>query len=500
MGLKNNFANSSNGTNVDPYRELGVRPFINCCGTRTVHGGSLILPEVQAAMAAAASQFVNLNELMDRARLRIAELTGAEDGIVTAGSAAAIAIATAAAIAENDPVRMLRLPLTDGMPNEVVMLKSHRFPYDQAIRMVGARIIEVKSLHELHALDFSSVVMFAYLGSRDINAEIQLEEFVSIGRCHNIPVLVDAASEHIERPNKWLNRGADLVVYSGGKVLRGPQTSGLLLGRKDLIAAAWANSPPHRAFGRPMKIGKEDVIGVIAALEAWFSRDISSTINGWTDDLETIARITNGSPGVSSEILPPDEGDKVPLIRINWDYSSIPIHGLELRHRLLEGEPRILLDEMSAGPGTITIEVFSLQPGEARIVGESISTALKELKAVVMVELATVQISGTWDFEVMFSRWPRKHQVTLVQNGDKLCGQQVSSRFEGSVTGSVNGNEIYLVFEDNYEGAIITYHFTGVIDGENMTGDVMLGSTTPHTRGEVSYTQYGKVLWHARQS
>jgi D-glucosaminate-6-phosphate ammonia-lyase len=450
-------------------------------------------------MAEAASQFVNMNELMDRARLRIAELTGAEDGIVTAGSAAAIAVATAAAIAENDPIRMLRLPLTDGMPNNVVMLESHRFPYDQAIRMVGARIVEVKNLSELHALDLASVVMFAYLGSRDIKAEIRFEEFVSIGRCHNIPVLVDAASEHIERPNKWLNRGADLVVYSGGKVLRGPQTSGLLLGRKDLIDAAWANSPPHRAFGRPMKIGKEDVVGVIAALEAWFARDLPFTMKGWMDDLETIARIINASPGVSSEILPPDEGDKVPLIRINWDYSSLPVHGLELRRQLLEGEPRILLDEMSAGPGTITIEVFSLQPGEARIVGEAISTALKESKGVVKVELASVFISGEWDFEVMFSRWPRKHQVTLVQNGEILCGQQVSPKFAGSVTGSVNGNEICLVFEDTYEGAIITYHFTGVIDGGKMKGDVMLGSTTPHTRGEISYTQYGKVLWHAHR-
>ena len=485
--------------NRDPYEVLGVQSFINCCGTRTVHGGSLILPQVRAAMAAAGSQFVNMNELMDRARLRIAELTGAADGIVTAGSAAAIAIAAAAAIAGNDPVRMLRLPQTEGFANRVVMLKSHRFPYDQAIRMVGARIVEVENLSQLEELDFETVAMIAYLGSRDRNAEIPLEVLVTFGRHHGVPILVDAASEHIERPNVWLGRGADLVVYSGGKVLRGPQTSGLLLGRKDLIDAAWANSPPHRAFGRPMKIGKEDVIGVIAALEAWFSRDMSAAMKTLMSDLAIIGQALNSVRGVFTEILPPEEGDKVPQIRVNWNFADLPIHGLDLRLRLLEGNPPILLDDVSAGPGNITIEVFSLQSGEAKIVGDAIAEAFREITVVETPVQVPADIAGEWMLEVNFTRKSRTHQITLVQTGSALQGKQTSDGFAGAVIGTVDGTAVRLVFEDTYEGAIITYQFTGVIDAERMVGEVMLGSTTPQTRGIVSYTQYGTARWQARR-
>jgi L-seryl-tRNA(Ser) seleniumtransferase len=483
----------------NPYLSLGVRPFINCCGTRTVHGGSLILPEVRAAINAAASQFVNMNELMQRARLRIAELTGAEDGIVTAGSAAAIAIATAAALAGKDPVKMLRLPHTEGLAKQVVMLKSHRFPYDQAIRMVGAEIVEVESLSQLQMLDFDKIAMIVFLGSRDRSAEIAFEELVSVGRQYHVPVLVDAASEHIERPNIWLSRGADLVVYSGGKVLRGPQTSGLLLGRKELIEAAWSNSPPHRAFGRPMKIGKEDVVGVIAALELWFSRDLSAVMQTWMNDVRAIAAEINAAAGMSAEILPPDEGDKVPMLRVNWNYAEKPLHGMELRRRLLAGEPRIMLDDVSAGEGSVVIEVFSLQPGEAKIVGEAIVRCWKAFEADEKPKTGPLNISGEWDFEVKFNRWPRRHAVSLLQHGNSLFGEQQSAGFSGPVIGNVEGDTMDLAFEDSYEGAIITYHFRGIIAGDDIRGEVELGSTTAYTRGEVSYTQYGKEQWQAKR-
>ena len=310
------------GSPTDPYAALGVRSFINCCSTRTVHGGSIMLPEVRARMEEAARRFVNLDELMAGASVRISALTGAEWGIVTCGSAAAIAVATAAAIAGNDPVKMLRLPATDGMAKNVVMLRAHRFPYDQAIRMVGADIIEIDTLQELEALDFGGIAMVAVLGSRDAASAIRLEDFVRVARPHGVPVLVDAASEHISRPNPWLERGADLVVYSGGKFLRGPQNSGLLLGRKGLVKAAWANSAPHRAFGRPMKVGKEDVIGVLTALELWFARDLEATLRAWHDDLAIIARLVDAVEGCSSRLLPPDAGDEQPQLKLKLVASS----------------------------------------------------------------------------------------------------------------------------------------------------------------------------------
>ena len=230
-----------------------------------------MLPEVRAAVAQASRQFVSLDELMEGASQRIAELTGAEWGIVTCGSAAALTLATAACVAGNDPVKMLRLPFTDGWVNRVIMMKNHRFAYDQAIRMVGTHIVEIETIADLDAALEEPVAMIAVLGTHeDDGAGAAGGHGGTRAKPRGIPVLVDAASEHIERPSPYLVRGADMVIYSGGKFLRGPQTSGLLLGRKDLIEAAWRNASPHQAFARGMKVSKEDVIGVLAALEVWF--------------------------------------------------------------------------------------------------------------------------------------------------------------------------------------------------------------------------------------
>src|ERR687884_549716 len=265
--------------NANPYLALGVRPFINCCSVRTMHGGSLMLPQVRAAVDAASRQFVNLDELMDAAGKRIAELTGAEWGIVTCGSAAAVALGTAACVAGNDPAKMLRLPFTEGMVNRVIIPRKQRFAYDQAVRMIGCPIVEIDTREELdRALD---------------------EPVAMVCLPRGIPILVDAASEHIERPSPWLRRGADLVVYSGGKFLRGPQTSGLLLGDKGLCEAAGRNGSPHQALGRPMKVSKEDIVGVVAALEYWFGeRDEEAERRRWDADLATIAERFGAIDGV----------------------------------------------------------------------------------------------------------------------------------------------------------------------------------------------------------
>src|ERR1700761_1486664 len=285
-------------TQANPYLALGVRPFINCCSVRTMHGGSLILPQVRAAVDAASRQFVNLDELMEAAGARLAELTGAEWGIVTCGSAAAGALASAACIAGNDPVRMLRLPFTDGWVNRVILPKNQRFAYDQAIRMVGAHIVEIDSMDDMEAALAEPVAMVAILGTNEEYSKVRLEQIAARVKPLGIPILVDAASEHLQRPSPWLVRGADMVVYSGGKFLRGPQTSGLLLGRKNLVQAAWRNASPHQAFGRPMKVSKEDVIGVLAAVQYWVDeRDETDERRRWYDDLQEIARQVATLPG-----------------------------------------------------------------------------------------------------------------------------------------------------------------------------------------------------------
>src|SRR5919205_1252979 len=307
-------------SNTNPYLALGVRPFINCCSVRTMHGGSLMLPQVRAAVDAASRQFVNLDELMDAAGKRIAELTGAEWGIVTCGSAAAVALGTAACVAGNDPVKMVRLPFTDGMVNRTIIPARQRFAYDQAVRMVGCHIVEIETREDLDKALEEPVAMVVLLGKQEHLSAVRLEEIASVVKPRGIPIMVDAASEHIERPSPWLQRGADLVVYSGGKFLRGPQTSGLLLGNKRLVEAAWRNGSPHQALGRPMKVSKEDIVGVVAALEYWFgARDEEAERRKWEEDLATIAERLGALDGIRGEVLEPSGVDKVPRLKIIWD-------------------------------------------------------------------------------------------------------------------------------------------------------------------------------------
>jgi len=365
--------------NATPYLVLGVRPFINCCSVRTMHGGSLMLPQVRDAMAEASRHFVNLDELMEAAGQRLAELTGAEWGIVTCGSAAAVALGTAACVAGNDPVKMLRLPFTEGMVNHVVIPKTQRFAYDQAVRMIGCHLVEIETRDDLDRALAEPVAMVVLLGKQEHIGPLRLEEIAAVVKPLGIPIMVDAASEHLERPSPWLVRGADLVVYSGGKFLRGPQTSGLLLGSKPLVQAAWSNASPHQALGRPMKVSKEDIIGVLTAIEHWFEeRDHAGERQKWHDDLQVIAERIGALHGAGGEIIEPSGVDRVPRLRVYWDRWQYPLEGLALRERVLDGEPRIMLDDNSAAENSIEIDPFQLQPSEAAQVGDAIAAVLRE--------------------------------------------------------------------------------------------------------------------------
>src|SRR5437660_4003074 len=416
--------------NTNPYLALGVRPFINCCSVRTMHGGSLMLPEVRAAIDAASRQFVNLDELMDAAGRRIAELTGAEWGSVTCGSAAAVALGTAACVAGNDPVKMLRLPFTDGMVNRVIIPKRQRFAYDQAVRMIGCHIVEIDTREELDQALLEPVAMVVLLGKQEHLTAVRLEEIAAVCKPRGIPIMVDAASEHIERPSPWLTRGADLVIYSGGKFLRGPQTSGLLLGNKRLVEAAWRNGSPHQALGRPMKVSKEDIIGVIAALECWFgARDPAAERQKWDDDCAAIADRLSQFDGVRGEVIEPEGGDRVPRLRIVWDRGRCPIDGLALRQAALDGEVRVMLDDNSATENSIAVDPFQLQPGEAAQVGDAVIAALRAaLRAVPQpARPAGIMVAGDWELRLDFLHGSRTHRLALEQRGNALEGHQRSA-------------------------------------------------------------------------
>src|SRR5713101_738963 len=440
--------------NANPYLVLGVRPFINCCSVRTMHGGSLMLPQVRDAMAEASRHFVNLDELMEAAGQRLAELTGAEWGIVTCGSAAAVALGTAACVAGNDPARMLRLPFTDGMVNRVIIPKKQRFAYDQAVRMIGCHIVEIDTREELDRALAEPVALIVLLGKQEHLSGVRLEEIASVAKPRQIPIMVDAASEHIERPSPWLVRGADLVIYSGGKFLRGPQTSGLLLGNKRLVEAAWRNGSPHQALGRPMKVSKEDIIGVIAALEVWFEgRDPGAERQKWYDDCAMIAERLGRIDGVRGEVLEPEGVDRVPRLKIVWDQGRFPLDGAALREAVLDGEPRVMLDDNSATENSIAVDPFQLQPGEAAQVGDAVVAVLRaSLTNRPPVErLPALAVAGDWELRVDFLQGARTHRLALEQHGSAIAGHQRSAQFEGPVRGILDADQIRFSFDGRYE-------------------------------------------------
>jgi D-glucosaminate-6-phosphate ammonia-lyase len=485
---------SREGTrNANPYLALGVRPFINCASVRTAHSGSLMLPEVRAAIDQASRSFVGMDELMEGAGRRIAELTGAEWGTVTCGSAAALSLATAACVAGNDPVKILRLPFTDGWPNRVIMPKIQRFSYDQSIRMVGTHIVEIETIADLDAALTEPVAMIAVLGTHEAASAVRLEDMVARAKPRGIPVLVDAASEHIERPIPYLARGADMVIYSGGKFLRGPQTSGLLLGRKSLIEAAWRNASPHQSFARGMKVSKEDVIGVLAALEVWFEhRDGAAELRRWNDDLATIAARLDRS-GARTQVLPPAGVVRVPRLRVSWDAAKLGMDGEALRLRLLDGDPRIMLDDMSATEDSVTVDPFGLQPGEADQVGWAIAAALTApLVAHAPAPAPTgVDVSGEWDVGVSFQHGERMHRLHLEQRDGAITGSQSSHQFEGPVTGALDADGIHLIFGARYEGTSISYRLDGAVADGRMHGHVTLGGVSDHHKGAIHLAQFG---------
>jgi D-glucosaminate-6-phosphate ammonia-lyase len=492
--------NAAANAHANPYLALGVRPFINCCSVRTMHGGSLMLPQVKAAMAEASRWFVNLDELMEAAGRRLAELTGAEWGIVTCGSAAAVALGTAACVAGNDPLKMLRLPFTEGMVNRAIIPKSQRFAYDQAVRMIGCPIVEIETRADLdRALDEPAALIVLF-GKEEHRGPLRLEEIAAVAKPRGIPIMVDAASEHLTRPSPWLVRGADLVVYSGGKFLRGPQTSGLLLGARRLVEAAWRNASPHQALGRPMKVSKEDIVGVLAALEFWFeARDEAAERQQWFDDLTLIAEHIGKLRGASGSVIEPEGVDLVPRLRLSWDRWHYPIDGLGLRQRLLDGEPRIMLDDNSATENEIEIDPFQLQPGEAAEVAEAVAAALREAGADAPLAERPPQadIAGEWELRLDFLHGARVHRLAIEQSGAELSGRHRAEGFDGPLAGWLDGDNIQLLFTARLEASTLSYRFDGALRDGRMSGTAILGAASDQHHGIVNRGQFGAGTWQA---
>ena len=331
-------ASTGRTSSADVYTRLGVRPFINARGTWTYLSGSLELPEVRRAVEQASDHFVDMFELQRGAGKRLAELSGAESGMVTSGSAGAMAVATAACIGGSDPNNVWQLPDTTGLKSEVVMLGG-RSAFDSAIRLVGGKLVLVHDLQGLPAAITPQTAM-VYTTWRDD----RLSQALTITRSAGVPLLLDDAAgiPPFENLTRYAKMGVDLYCFSGGKGLRGPQCSGILLGRKHLIDAALANNNPWEGSPcRAMKVGKEEIIGILAAVDYWAHADLDALNKDWKRRVDRIAKLVETVPGVTTNIHIPKEGNSYPTLTVTWDEKQFGLTVAQCDQQLRAGEPRI---------------------------------------------------------------------------------------------------------------------------------------------------------------
>lgn len=361
----------------DWYTELGVKRIINGAGAYTAMTGSLMRPEVVQAYQYASNRFVRLNDVHDAVGKRIAELMGCEAAMVPSGAAAGLTLGTAACMTGMNQDFILRIPDTTGMKNEVIVQKTHRFPYDHMVRNCGIKLIEIDTAEELEKKISSRTAMLLFLNKADHLGRIRMKEFVELGKKHRVPTFNDAAADTPPLENVFtpLKLGFDLVTISGGKGIRGPQSAGLLLGRKDLIAAARLNTAPNSdSIGRSCKVNKEEMIGMLAALEVYLKHDHQSDWREWERRVKVIGDALTGLPTVTSERTVPKIANQVPHIRIRWDEAKLGLTKQDMLAKLRDGDPEIeVVPEPEPG---IEIASWMLQDGEAEIVARRVRAIL----------------------------------------------------------------------------------------------------------------------------
>lgn len=481
------------------YRSIGVRPIINARGTFTIITGSQTLPEVKRAMDEASRGYVQMDELMEGVGKRLAEITGAEWGIVTAGCCAALTNCAAAAIAGFNPEKMQRLPDLRGMKNEVIIPKYSRNVYDHAIRMVGVKIVEVRDPSELESAFHDSTAMVYILGGPGDDGPLGTRVVSEVAKRRNVPVIVDAAAEILTlKPNVHLERGATAVAYSGGKCIRGPQAAGLLLGEKKWLQAAWANSAPHHAFGRSLKVGKEEIMGMLAAVEMWVKRDHKAEWTQWEARLDHVATRVKGIDGVAAKIVQPsaDLSNRTPSLVIEWDGAKLGITGQEVHKFLGETEPRIILasgrgrrpDTMAS---SVSVVPYMLMPGEEKVVADRLYAVLSKPPKFENPSVPTgapLAVGGVWDAHLEFGRGSAAHSIRLQQDGSKLDGEYVTDIFGSApLRGTIAANTVRFQTSFQIEGQRLSYTLTGTVDGDKMAGVVNMG-------------EYGETSWIAERN
>ncbi len=362
----------------DFFRELGVRTFINAAGTYTLLSSSLMRPEVVAAMSYAAKHFVDIDELQTAAGERIAELLECEGAMVTSGAAAALTIGTASCLTGEDPFYVRQIPDLTGLKSEVVIQRAHRFLYDHAIRNCGVKLVEVETVAELENAISRNTAMMLFFNDNETKGKIKAEEFVALGKKYSIPTFNDAAADvpPTENLSKYLRMGFDLVTFSGGKGMRGPQNAGLLLGRKDLIKAARLNSAPNGdAIGRGHKVSKEAILGMVVAVEMYLKRDSEAELKEWERRIQLLANCLADIEALKVEIFTPAIANHVPHLKVTWNQDRFNVSADDIRLQLRTGTVSIeavptYSYESTADVEEIRFGVWMMQPNEAETVAQ----------------------------------------------------------------------------------------------------------------------------------
>jgi seryl-tRNA(Sec) selenium transferase len=479
-------AAASTGLRVGPdiYQSIGVRPLINARGTYTIISGSLMLPEVRAAIDAAARYYVHLDELTDAIGARLAALTGAEWGLVTSGCAAALTHATAACVAGGNPDLHVRIPNLSGFPKDEVIIPKHsRNVYDAALRAVGVRVIEVTTPAELDAaIGPRTALVYILAGPRADASPLSLQAIAPLAQAKGVPILVDAAAEILTVPNVHLQNGATLVAYSGGKCLRGPQTAGLLLGQKQLVRAAWVHSAPHHGFARGKKVGKEEAIGMLMAVEMWVQRDHTAEWSRWSSWLDHIAHRVSAIDGIQTSIVQPEGlSNRTPSLKVLWNRRRLGISGEGIAKTLLETDPRIALfaartdDPSQTG---VSITPYMLAPGEETVVADRLYMLLSSPSRNTVPEPAApaADLSGRWDVRIEYAAGTSSHTLHLWQRGAEIDGTHQGDFVSRNVSGTIDGSVVRLQSTYGEEnGDALMFTFTGTVTGDDIAGTLDMG-------------------------
>ncbi|MBS3788644.1 aminotransferase class V-fold PLP-dependent enzyme [Candidatus Bipolaricaulota bacterium] len=366
------------------YEQLGVKPIINAAGTFTKFSGSLMDEEVLDAMKEASKQFVDVNELLEATGDYLANLLEVDSALVTSGAAAGMAQTTAACMAGSDPHAIRSLPDTEGLNDEVVVMRSHRNPYDQAMSGVGANFVEVGNAIETFqweldaAISEDTAAVAYFVQSSMLEASLTLEEVLEVAHSNEIPVICDAAAEIPPANNlsKFAHQGADIVLFSGGKELRGPQSSGLVIGRSDIIETARLHGPPKHNIGRPMKIDKETVMGLVRAVELYLEEDHQARMDQWKDQVSKVVNGLEDLDGVSVKsgypAQPFCQPATIPRVYLKFDENVTDLNREQVKELLMEGEPPIATETYN---DSLVINPHMLQKGEE----ETVIRRLKEI-------------------------------------------------------------------------------------------------------------------------